>query len=192
MLQRAPKQTLEVGFAFGTSAAVIAACHRELGATPQAQHVAIDPFQRETWDDAGRMILEQAGLAGYVSVMEEFSDAALPRLVADGFQCDLAYVDGSHLFEDVFVDFYYINLMLRINGIILFDDNTDPHVHKVMRFIARNRPDAYQELDLTAHRAAAAQTLKYEIARRLGRQQLVGFQKFGESRRSWDSSFFRF
>jgi predicted O-methyltransferase YrrM len=192
MLQRAPKHTLEVGFAFGASAAVIAACHRELGAAPQAQHVAIDPFQRDTWDDAGRITLEQAGLIDYVTVIEEFSDAALPRLAAQGFLCDLAYVDGSHLFEDVFVDFYYVNLLLRVNGIVLFDDNSDPHIHKLMRFIARNRRDAYRELDLTAHRTAAAQGLKYQIARRLGRQQLVGFEKWGESRRQWDSQFVRF
>jgi predicted O-methyltransferase YrrM len=192
MQEYKPKQTLETGFAFGGSGAVIAACHREMGEGGRGQHVAIDPFQSKDWDDVGRMMLEQVGLSEYVNVLEVFSDAALPRLVAEGWRCDLAFVDGSHLFEDVFIDSYYVNLLLQENGIVLFDDNTNPHVRKLVRFIQRNRGDSYRQLDLTRHRPPAARTLRYQIARRLGRTLLVAFEKIGECRREWNAPFRNF
>ncbi|MBI4470317.1 MAG: class I SAM-dependent methyltransferase [Acidobacteria bacterium] len=190
--ERKPEHTLEIGLLFGASTAVIAACYRDHGIEGRGQHIAVDPYQRTVWDDAGRITLEDAGLREYVTVLDEFSNAALPRLVTEGWQCDLAYVDGSHLFEDVFVDFYYVNQLLRENGIVLFDDSTDPHVRKVLRFIQHNRGDSYRQLDLTGHRPPAAQTLKYRIGQRFGRVQLTGFQKIGKSRRPWNAPLVRF
>jgi hypothetical protein len=42
----------------------------------------------------------------------------------------------------VFIDFYYTARILDAGGIVLFDDSVDPHVHKTLRFIRKNLPQA--------------------------------------------------
>ena len=59
----------------------------------------------------------------------------LLRLVEKGEQFGLVYVDGSHIFEDVFVDAYFGSRLLAEQGIIAFDDCRDLHVLKVIKFI---------------------------------------------------------
>lgn len=71
-----------------------------------------------------------------------------------GREIDTVYVDGSHLFEDVFIDFYYSCRLLKEEGYILFDDSTDEHVKKVLGFIRSNMKDHLQEIDLSPYRGA--------------------------------------
>jgi hypothetical protein len=52
----------------------------------------------------------------------ERSEIALPPLAADGYQIDAALIDGCHGWPSVFVDFCYINRMLRKDGILFLDD----------------------------------------------------------------------
>ena len=104
--------------------------------------MALDPFASTVWDDVGVLAVEAAGLSSYLDLRTEFSSQALPRMIDNGDRFDFIYVDGSHLFEDVFVDAYFGLRLLSENGIIAFDDSTDPHVAKVLRFIRRNAPGA--------------------------------------------------
>jgi hypothetical protein len=50
------------------------------------------------------MAVERAGLMGYMDFRQAYSALELPKLIEQGTQFGLVYVDGSHLFEDVFVD----------------------------------------------------------------------------------------
>lgn len=190
MMQHRPARTLEVGLSFGASAMAIAASHRDLEAAPQGQHVALDPFQAKVWDNAALRNLDEAGLGGYVEIREQYSSAALPALVAELREFDLIYVDGSHLFEDVFVDAYYGVRLLSEGGVILFDDCTDPHVAKVISFLQTNS-DWTAELDLSPYRSDGG-SARYKIARRLGRTQLRGFRRTAVEPRAWDAPFRHF
>ena len=69
----------------------------------------------------------------------QFSHLALPELESRGIKLDFAFVDGSHLFDYVLVDFFYIDRMLRRGGVIAFDDADWPSIRKVCRFIVKNR-----------------------------------------------------
>ena len=80
------------------------------------RHVAIDPFQPTVWDGVGIQSLERAGLSDLVEVMQEPSCRVLPRLLSSGRQFGIMYVDGSHLFEDVFVDAYFGARLLTDGG----------------------------------------------------------------------------
>lgn len=192
MKEQRPARTLEIGLAFGASALTLAAGHRDLGRRPDRQHVAIDPFQSTVWDDLGRMALEAADLDGYVTVYEGFSSQVLPRLVDDEWHCDLAYIDGSHLFEDAFVDFYYISQLLNPRGLVLFDDSADPHVAKVLRFIDRNFHGSFVREDLSRFRRTWGERLRYKAARWLKRTQLTAYRKIGPTRREWNARFVPF
>ena len=122
-LELKPKRTLEVGFCFGGSGLVFTTSHRDLGFAPQRQHMALDPFQSSVWDDSGLLGIERAGLQGYLDFRPAFSCIVLPRLLSEKAVFDLVYIDGSHLFEDVFVDAYFVSKLLSAGGIVLFDDS---------------------------------------------------------------------
>jgi hypothetical protein len=52
----------------------------------------------------------------------ERSELALPRLADKGQHVDAALMDGNHGWPSVFVDFCYLNLMLREGGVLFIDD----------------------------------------------------------------------
>jgi len=190
LLDSKAESTLEIGMAFGASTLVFASTHRDLGRRPCRQHVAIDPYQDTVWDDAGVLLCEQAELSEYVELQNGFSSEVLPNLVQSGKEIDAVYVDGSHLFEDVFIDFYYSCRLLKEGGYILFDDSTDEHVKKVLDFIRSNMKNHLQEIDLSPYRGG--ESWMYRAAKLLGRVQLTGFQKIGPCKREWNADFSSF
>lgn len=179
----AAKYTLEVGLAFGASAVVFAAMHREQDPDGRHVHIAIDPYQSTVWDGAGTLKLEEARLAETVQVFEEMSSVVLPRLMAEGRRFGMIYVDGSHLFEDVFIDAYYSARLLESGGYLLFDDCADRHVAKVLAFIDSSVPGLKRQKDLT---------WKQAIARLLGRRQLTIYRRVGAIERQGDAPFANF
>lgn len=46
----------------------------------------------------------------------------LPRLRAAGSQFDVAFVDGSHFSDDIYVDTFYAWAMLQPGGVLIWDD----------------------------------------------------------------------
>ena len=174
-----------MGLASGGSALAFALSHRDLGRPPAQQHTAIDPFQTqaENYDSIGLDLLDEAGVGGYVRLVERPSALALPALIEAGHQVDLAYVDGSHLFEDVFVDFYFLHRMLAPSGVVCFDDCALADVRKVLRFVRRNYRGHLEEIDVGPFRADGGGGLAYRAASVAGRRQLRAFRKVGPSSR---------
>jgi predicted O-methyltransferase YrrM len=183
MMEFAPERTLEIGMAFGGSALTFAASHRDLERSALRQHTAIDHAQNSYWDDAGRLNLDRAGLADYVEVIEQYSAFALPQLIDEKRKYDLIYVDGSHQFEDVLVDFVFCHELLNVGGMILFDDSTDSQVAKVLRFIESNYDEIYCPEALL--RGTQTQRLKRRLARALHKNQLTGYRKLRDGRQNW-------
>ncbi len=190
MLELTPQRTLEIGMAFGGSALAFAASHRDLGRSGLQQHTAIDPAQSNYWDDAGRQSLERAGLAEYVEVIEQYSAFALPQLIKEQRKYDLIYVDGSHQFEDVLIDFVFCHELLNVGGMILFDDSTDSQVAKVLRFIESNYDEIYRiEVRAIGNRK---ERLKRRLARMLHKNQLTAYRKLRDGRQNWGKRLNRF
>jgi hypothetical protein len=193
ILKHEIKQSLEVGFLFGTSALAILLAYQQKGLLIDSLHVAIDPFQKTSWDNAGRIILKSAGFENNIKIIDDYSCFALPDLIKLNQKFDLIYIDGSHLFEDVFTDFYFSDKLLSPGGIVLFDDNADPHIHKVIRFIKTNFKSFYKELNLNQYvNRTGFDMLKYKAASYIGKNQLVGFTKISDSQRPWNSRFNNF
>ena len=165
---------------------------RHLGAHPGRQHVAIDPFQTDDWDSTGLMAVERAGLSGYLDFRSSASCYELPRMIQAGLKFDLVYIDGSHLFEDVFVDYYFVSRLLADDGIVVFDDSTNPHIHKVLAFIHANSESCLEFFPLDPFRPDKGKPLKYRLARAIGKTQVTAFRKVGKPERKWDSAFRNF
>lgn len=182
-------RTLEIGLSFAGSALVFCASHKELGRRPQAQHIALDPFQTTVWDSCGLMAIERAGLMGYLDFRQACSALELPKLVENGTRFGLIYVDGSHLIEDVFVDAYFVTRLLTEGGVVAFDDSTNPHVAKVLNFLRTCIPQrALEELDLGGFREKRDR-FTYNVARYFRRTQLTAFRRVGAVERAWDAPF---
>lgn len=134
---RKPVLSLEVGLAFGISALFIC---EALSGTPNVRHIICDPYQfNGSWRGSGLRNLKNAGYGELIEFHNQFSHLALPELESRGIKLDFAFVDGSHTFDYVLLDFFYIDRMLRPGGIIAFDDVGWPGVRKVCRFIVTNR-----------------------------------------------------
>ena len=130
-----PQLTLEVGLAVGLSTMCIC---QALIDTGTGRHIAMDPFQTR-YDEAGLRHLERAGLRNLVEFHEESSHRVLPQLEAANTRVDFAFIDGGHLFDFTLLEFFYIDRMLKVGGLIAFDDMWMPAVRKVVRYAVSNR-----------------------------------------------------
>ena len=144
-----PTRTLEIGLAHGASALTFLTSLREINAGGgDFLHTAIDPFQRTVWKSAALHAIAVDGFRDHFQFHDEESSIALPRLCDEHREFQLIYIDGSHLFEDVFLDFAFTARLLPIGGLCLFDDCSDRHVQKVIRFIKTNYRDVLRRYPL--------------------------------------------
>jgi predicted O-methyltransferase YrrM len=137
--ERKPMVSLEVGLAFGISALFI--CEAMQQATPSPRCIVIDPAQNAAayWQGAGLANLSRAGYESFVEFIEKPSQIALSELVSGGRKIDFAFVDGEHTFDHVLVDFFFIDQLLNVGGVVVLDDASWPSIRRVARFIASNR-----------------------------------------------------
>ena len=75
----------------------------------------------------------------------ERSEVALPRFLSSGRSFDLAFIDGNHRFEGVFLDLMYLGHLVRNNGVVVLDDYQLQSVKKAVRFCVSNLGWALQE-----------------------------------------------
>jgi predicted O-methyltransferase YrrM len=128
------ERTIEVGLALGMSALFLCQAIVPRG----GRHVAIDPFQTDSWNGAGLRTLRDAGVEGHVEVIQEESQLALPRLISEGREFDLAFIDGDHRFEGVFLDLYFMTRLVRPGGLVVVDDMWMPAVRTAVAYVEKN------------------------------------------------------
>ena len=130
-------QTIEIGLGYGISALFIGEALVGSG-DESALHVVLDPNQATRFADCGLQFLDDAGLTGLVEFHSEESQLALPRFLAERRTFDLAFVDGNHRFDGVFVDLVYLGRLLRSRGIVFLDDYQLPAVARAASFCVTN------------------------------------------------------
>ena len=109
------KHTIETGLGFGLSALFV--CEGLLSnGDPDARHVVVDQYQTTKLADCGLQVLGEAGLTELVEFHAEESQIALPRFLDEGRTFDLAFVDGNHRFDGVFLDLIYLGRLVRPGG----------------------------------------------------------------------------
>lgn len=128
-----PRTSLEVGFAYGVSTLYICQALARIG--NPARHIVVDPFQSSQWRGIGLKNVDRAGYREFVELREERSEIALPQLLTENTVVDMAVIDGWHTFDHALVDFFYVNKMLRVGGIVVLDDSSMPPVGKLVDHI---------------------------------------------------------
>ena len=146
-----PLNTLEIGCAYGVSSLYI--CSK---LPTGSQHIIIDPNQSTDWKNIGIENLEKAGLKNF-KLYEGPSEIILPGLLNKGQKLDFALIDGWHTLDHTLIDFFYINKMLNIGGIVVIDDVAMEGIKKIMRYII-NYP-CFKLID--------AVNIKYTLKRKL-------------------------
>ena len=63
-----------------------------------------------------------AAFAGRITKHRGYSYDHLPRLHAAGRRFDVAFIDGSHFADDIYVDTFYCWAMLKPGGVLIWDD----------------------------------------------------------------------
>ena len=137
------RRTLESGLGFAISTLYI--CEGLLASGADARHVAADPYQfvalpshTTRYAGVGLQVLEEAGVRDLVEFYDQESQIVFPRLLADGREFDLAFLDGNHRFEGVFLDLIYSGRLLKEGGIIFVDDAQLPGVQRAIAFCTAN------------------------------------------------------
>ena len=133
--------TLEIGLAFGVSALYICEAIEKIN---NARHTVIDPHQYKDpwggngWKGVGIHNLRQAGYESMVDFIDLPSYQALPQMERSGQKIDFAFIDGWHTFDYSLIDFFYIDKMLKVGGIVVFDDADWPSIRKLCRYVLMN------------------------------------------------------
>jgi predicted O-methyltransferase YrrM len=127
---------IEIGLAYGSSALAIEEALVTNG-HDDACHLIVDAFQSD-FHDAGWNVIVAAGVLDVCQLVRERSQSFLPRLVSEGFVADAAFVDGSHVFHNVFVDLFFLRELVRPGGLIILDDCDWPSVGAAVRYFEVN------------------------------------------------------
>ncbi len=143
-LAQQPQMVIEIGMAFGVSTLAILTALEEIGG--DGQLISLDPWQAVSWHNCGLAAVERAGLGSRHRLIETFDYLALPELLRATTRIDLAYIDGYHTFDYVLMDFWYLDKLLRVGGLIGFNDCDWPAVHKAIGFVRSHRK--YTEVDV--------------------------------------------
>jgi predicted O-methyltransferase YrrM len=133
-------RTLETGLGIGGSASYI------LSSTGGI-HVAMDPFQKDGYNNKGLENLRKFGLLDRLDFHQDFSFHVLPKLILEGRKFDFIYIDGDHKFDVALIDFYYSDILLDIGGYLLLDDTWMHSLMAVDRFIETNRSREYRKME---------------------------------------------
>jgi predicted O-methyltransferase YrrM len=145
VVKESAARTIEIGLAYGVSALFV--CEGLLiNGHPNAQHVVIDPFQSTGFKDCGLQLLEDAGVSHLIDYHEEESQILLPKFLSETRRFDFAFIDGSHLFERVFLDLIYLGRIVEPGGIIFVDDYQLPAIARCVSFCLTNLNWTLEEL----------------------------------------------
>ena len=195
------KNSIEIGIAFGMSTLAIT----EEVAKNGGKHVAIDKFQRGYWESNGLDLINQAGYSEQLEFLEEYCYVALPDLLKQHRKFDFAYVDSTKQLDWLMMNFFYLDRLLEVGGIITFDDLYFPSIRKLIRYVSQfphytvvgaypenkiPRPHLYRILKLVRKLPGVNFLLKEEFVKthyEMGLEtQCIALKKTKEDERKWD------
>lgn len=150
VVRESASRTIEIGLGYGLSALYI--CEALLmNDDPGARHVVIDPHQAGRFANCGLQFLEEAGVIDLIEYHAEESQTVLPQFLRDGRGFDLAFIDGNHRFEAVFVDVAYLGRLVRPGGVLVMDDYQLPAVARAASFFVMNLAWTLEEVSPADH-----------------------------------------
>lgn len=144
VLRERPQLVIEIGMARGVSTIAILTALEAVGG---GELVSIDPFQTTSFESEGLKRVSSAHLGDRHRHVDETDFAALPILLSTyAASTDLVYIDGMHTFDYTLLDAFYADKLLRVGGIVGFNDCWMPAVNRVVGWLNTHR--RYDEVDV--------------------------------------------
>jgi predicted O-methyltransferase YrrM len=142
VLRERPTRTLEVGLGLGLSAlwivdGLLGAAHGGGDTDAPPRHTIIEPAAH-VFGNSGKQTLRRAGVEPWITLHEASSQHRLASMSEQGEQFDLAYIDGGHRFDEVLIDLYFAQRVVRPGGLIVLDDHWMPAVQAALAFMHTN------------------------------------------------------
>ena len=151
------KRSLEVGFASGFSTIWMLDALRSRN---NSQHIAVDLREKTLWHGVGLTQVERLSFYKRFEWIENLSVHALSGLIQKDEEFDFVFIDGGHRFDEVIVDFYLADLLVRPGAIIALDDMWMPAVQTATNFILNNR--AYELISQPADNMMVLRKQRYD------------------------------
>jgi predicted O-methyltransferase YrrM len=151
------KRSLEIGFAFGFSTIWMLDALRSRS---DSQHIAVDLLEKTLWHGIGLTQVERLSFYKRFEWIENLSVHALSGLIRKDEEFDFVFIDGGHRFDEVIVDFYLADLLVRPGAIITLDDIWMPAVQAATKFILNNR--AYELISQPAGNMMVLRKKRYD------------------------------
>jgi predicted O-methyltransferase YrrM len=162
---------LEIGTAYGISSIFIC---EALAGKPNAKHITMDPYQESFFKMNGVHNIKSAGYGDILEFHNDFSYLVLPELIRKGLKVDFIFIDGYHTFDYAFVDFFFADLLLKPNGILVIDDTAWPAVKKAADYVVTNRAYNYiypKKRNLGQH--TWKHNLVMSLMKSLGKEEMI-------------------
>ena len=138
MSEYKPKSSLEIGLCHGISSMAICDNLKESNGV---NHI-IDPGLKV--NRYGINNLERAGLKDNFIHYDDVSEVVLPQLLQDDFKVDFVFMDGWLTLDHLMLDFFYIDKILNIGGIVMFDNCEMSSVKEAFNYFSQY--PSYHEL----------------------------------------------
>ncbi len=171
-LSEGARSAVEIGMAWGLSTLHLLEALVRNGADRQSL-VVMDPYQSATFHGAGLRTIRDAEADSFVEFYNEPSYMRLPKLLEEKRQFDFAFIDGSHFFDQTFVELFYVDRLLKPGGVVVLDDTWAEPVRMVCQFAESN----YDYVFLGGHRRASKRGLSLWGKRRLARPLISAYRK---------------
>ena len=138
MSEYKPKSSLEIGLCHGISSMAICDNLKESNGI---NHI-IDPGLKV--NRYGINNLERAGLKDNFIHYDDVSEVVLPQLLQDDLKVDFVFMDGWLTLDHLMLDFFYIDKILNIGGIVMFDNCEMSSVKEAFNYFSQY--PSYHEL----------------------------------------------
>lgn len=202
-----PKKSLEVGFAYGISTLFILEKHRQNNSNDQC-HIVIEPD--DYWGSAAVHNIGKEGLTKYLEIKKDYSDRILTALFLQNHRIQFSYIDTTKRFDIVMQDFYFIDKMTDVGGIVILDDCGGgwPGIQRVARYVStlphykligthdEKKQSLKRSLILTLAnlflqlvplKNQLVETCNFKTNKELGlNYACLAFKKISEDKRNWD------
>ncbi len=143
--EQKPASVIDIGLGYGLAAInAVKALLETRG--EEFSLLTIDPNQDWRFSDLGLQFLTEIGVKNQTEFHKRPSELILPELQQQGRKFDFAVVDGTHRFEGVFIDLFYLNNLMMPSSVIFLDDYQIPSVRKAVTFFLSNMKWTLEEV----------------------------------------------
>jgi predicted O-methyltransferase YrrM len=183
VLREHPAVAVEVGMAHGISTLAMLSALEQTG----GRLISIDIAQSTWWHSVGTANVERAGYANRHELIEAPDYTALPEVLRRNNDVGFGYIDGTHTFDNVLLDFFYVDKMIKPGGVIGFNDCIMPAIHRCLNFLRTHRHYAELEVGIPKDYSGKYGPVSHVVRRLQGR--VPGdryFRKVDAWEPSWD------